>query len=126
TSFCNLHASILRMLALNSSLEYGISLIQKLYIEPERAHFLHQHVEAFWDARLEIVLAAHDGLVDLRATRNVVRLDGEDFLQRVGGAVGFERPHLHFAKALAAELRLATQRLLSHETVRADGARVDL
>src|ERR1700674_402830 len=76
------------------------SLVEQLHVEPERAHFLHQHVEAFGNARLEIVLAAYDGLIDLGATRHVVRLDGEDFLQRIGGAVGFERPHLHLAETL--------------------------
>src|SRR5258706_14770353 len=33
-------------------------------------------------------------------------------------SVGFERPHFHFAESLAAELRLAAQRLLRHERVR--------
>src|SRR6185312_656368 len=37
-----------------------------------------------------------------------------------------ERPHLHFAEALAAELRLAAQRLLGDEAVGADRPRVDL
>ena len=46
---------------------------------------------------------------------HVVGLDGEHFLQGVGGAVGFERPDLHFAEALAAELRLAAQRLLGDQ-----------
>src|SRR5262249_46926048 len=37
-----------------------------------------------------------------------------------------ERPDLHFAEALAAELRLAAERLLRDERVRPDRARVDL
>src|SRR6185437_2499556 len=44
----------------------------------------------------------------------------------IGGAVGFERPDFHFAEALAAELRLAAQRLLGDERVGADRAGVDL
>src|SRR3712207_4048268 len=47
-------------------------------------------------------------------------------LERVRGAVRLERPHLHLAEALAAELRLASQRLLRDERVRAGAARVDL
>ena len=54
------------------------------------------------------------------------RLDGEELLQRVGGAVGLHRPHFHLAEALAAELRLAAERLLGDERVRPDRARVDL
>ena len=38
-------------------------------------------------------------------------------------AVGFQRPDLHFAEALAAELRLAAQRLLGDERVRAGRTR---
>ena len=41
-------------------------------------------------------------------------------------AVSFQRPHFHFAEALTAELRLAAERLLRHEAVRADRTRVDL
>ena len=46
--------------------------------------------------------------------------------KRVSRAVGFHRPHFHFAEALAAVLRLAAQRLLGDERVRADGAGVNL
>src|SRR5207237_8110139 len=45
---------------------------------------------------------------------------------RLRGAVGLERPHLHLAEALAAELRLAAERLLRDERVRAGAPRVDL
>ena len=62
----------------------------------------------------------------LRAAVHVVRLDGQHFLQRVRGAVGLERPHFHFAEALAAELRLAAQRLLRDQAVRAGRTRVHL
>src|SRR5215469_5369570 len=85
----------------------SIASLVEFDVEAERAELLHQHVEGFRNARLEVVVAAHDGLVDLRAAGDVVRLDGEDFLQGVGRAVGLERPHLHLAEALAAELRLA-------------------
>ena len=40
--------------------------------------------------------------------------------------VGLESPHLHLANPLAAELRLASHRLLRDQRVRADRARVDL
>src|SRR5262249_27488453 len=70
-------------------------------VEAERAQLLDQHVEGFGNARLEGVVAADDRLVDLGAARHVVRLHGQDLLQRVGGAVGLEGPHLHLAEALA-------------------------
>ena len=74
----------------------------------------------------ERVLALDDGLVHARAAHDVVALDGEELLERVGRAVGLHRPDFHLAETLTAELRLATQRLLRDERVRPDRARVDL
>src|SRR6202047_5134191 len=94
--------------------------------ETERLQLPNQHVERFRHARLDARLALDDGLVDFRAAVNVVGLRREQLLQDVRGAVRFQRPHFHFTEALPAELRLAAQRLLGDERVRADGARVDL
>src|SRR5580704_4973359 len=91
-----------------------VALLQ-LDVEAKRAKLLDQNVERLRDAGLEIVVAAHDRLVDLGSARHVVRLDRQHLLQGVGRAVSLERPHLHLAKAPAAELRLAAQRLLGDE-----------
>ena len=77
-------------------------------------------------ARLGDVLALDDRLVGLHAPDVSSDLIGQHLLQRVGGAVRLERPDLHLAEALAAELRLAAQRLLGDERVGAGRARVDL
>ena len=69
---------------------------------------------------------AHDRLVDLGPARHVVGLDRQHLLQGVGRAVGLQRPALHLAEALAAELRLAAERLLRDQAVGPDRARVDL
>ena len=95
-------------------------------VERQRLHLLEQDLEGLGDRRLGDVLALDDRLVGLHAPDGVVGLDREHLLQRVRGAVGLERPHLHLAEALAAELRLAAQRLLGDERVRAGRARVDL
>ena len=95
-------------------------------VERQRLHLLQEHLEGLGDRRLGDVLALDDRLVGLHAPDGVVGLDGEHLLQRVGGAVRLERPHLHLAEALAAELRLAAQRLLGDERVRAGAAGVDL
>ena len=100
--------------------------VVELDVEAERAHLLDQNVETLRDAGLEGVVAADDRFVDLGAAGNVVRLHGQHFLQGVGGAIGFKRPHLHFAEALSAELRLAAQRLLGDQAVRSDRTGVDL
>ena len=91
-----------------------------------RLHLLQQHLERLRDRRLGDVLALDDRLVGLDAADRVVGLDREHLLQRVGGAVRLERPHLHLAEALAAELRLTAQRLLGDERVGAGAPRVDL
>ena len=95
-------------------------------VERQRLHLLEQDLEGLGDARLGDVLALDDRLVGLHAPDGVVGLDREHLLERVGRAVGLERPHLHLAEALAAELRLAAQRLLGDERVRAGRASVDL
>ena len=69
---------------------------------------------------------ANDPGVDVGAAADIVRFDRQHLLQCVGRAVCLERPHFHFAEALAAELRLAAQRLLGHQAVRTDGAGMDL
>ena len=67
--------------------------------------------------RLTDGFALDDGLVGLDATGDVVGLDCQNLLQIVGGAVGLQGPDFHFTEALAAELGLAAQRLLSDHRV---------
>src|SRR5499425_725927 len=98
----------------------------ELHVQGQALQLLHEHVEGFRRTRLEEVLSFHDGLVDPVPTLDIVRLDREHLLQGVGGSIGFQRPHLHLTEALAAELRLATQRLLGDEGVRPDRPRVHL
>src|SRR5438067_1872207 len=95
-------------------------------VERQRLHLLEQHLEGLGNRRLGDVLALDDRLVGLHAPDGVVGLDREHLLEGVRGAVGLERPHLHLAKALAAELRLAAQRLLGDERVGAGLAGGDL
>src|SRR5437773_1617763 len=63
--------------------------IVKVDVETERTHFLDQHVEAFRNARLERVVAAHNRLIDLGAAGDVVRFHGQHLLQGIGGTIGF-------------------------------------
>src|SRR5215469_5499094 len=70
----------------------SIATLVELDVEAERTEFLHQHVEGFRNARLEVVVAAYDRLVGLGSARDVVRLHRQHFLQGVGGAVGLQRP----------------------------------
>ena len=87
---------------------------------------MNQDREGLRHPRVEDVLTLHDRLVDPRTALDVVRLDREELLQRIRDAVRLERPHLHFAHALAAELGLAAQRLLRDERVGTHRTRVDL
>src|SRR5271166_2416688 len=100
--------------------------LDQLHIEAQRLQFANENVERFRHTRLDRRFAFDDGLVNLGAAINVIGLRGEQFLQDVGGAVGFQGPYFHFPEALPAELRLAAQRLLGNQRVRSDGTRVDL
>src|SRR5258705_276175 len=91
-----------------------------------RLYFPDQHLERLRDAWLRDVLALDDGLVDLDPAEDVVRLDRQQLLQRVGRAIRLERPDLHLTEPLAAELRLTAERLLGDHRVRARGPGVDL
>src|SRR5436190_2882552 len=101
-------------------------ILDQLHVERQALQLLHHDVEGLRQPRLEDVLALHDRLVHARAARHVVGLDGQHLLQRVSGAVGLERPHLHLAEALATELRLAAERLLRDQRIRSGRAGVDL
>src|SRR5487761_1367889 len=103
----------------SSILRYSLSrylgalrFFKQLHVEAQRLELLDHYVERFRQSRLERVLALDDRFVHPGPSRHVVRLDGQHLLQRVRGAVGFERPDFHFSQALPAELRLAAQRLL--------------
>src|SRR2546422_3912149 len=84
--------------------------VADFHIHAQRLHFLDEHVKGFRDARFEAVVTFDNALVNAGAALHVVRLDGEQFLQRVGRAIGFHGPHFHFAETLAAVLGLATER----------------
>src|SRR5271168_1644975 len=100
--------------------------LHQLDIQTERLQLADQHVERLGHARLNTRFALDDGLVNLRAAIDVVRLRREQLLQDVRRTVRFQRPNFHFAEALSTELRLAAQRLLGDKRVGTDGARVNL
>src|SRR5208282_3201667 len=104
----------------------GLLTLHELDVQAQRLQLAHQNVKRFRNAGINPRLAFHNGLVNLGPAVDVVRFTGQQFLQDVGGAVGLQRPHFHFAEALAAELRLSTERLLGDERIRPDGARVNL
>ena len=103
-----------------------VVLVEDLRVEPEAPQLLDEDLEGLGDPRRLDLLALDDGFVGLDASEDIVRFHGEQLLEDVGGAVGLEGPHLHLAEPLAAELRLATQRLLGDEAVGAGGPGVDL
>src|SRR5450432_1287950 len=88
------------------------SSLEQLHIEAERLQLANEHVERFGKARIRRHLALDDRFVDLRASFDVVGLDGQKLLERVGRAVRLESPDLHLSETLAAELGLAAQGLL--------------
>src|SRR5918996_5869939 len=87
-------------------------LVEDLDAQAQSLQLLDQHLERLGHARWLDLLALDDRLVRLHAADDVVALHREELLEDVRRAVGLECPHLHLAEALAAELRLATQRLL--------------
>lgn len=62
----------------------------------------------------------------LGTAHHVIRLDGQDLLQDIGGAEAFERPNLHLTETLTAELRLTAERLLRDKRIGTDRTGVHL
>src|SRR6266853_3352914 len=111
---------------LRSGFNWFLLRLHQLDIQTERLELADENVERLGQTRRKRRIALDDGLVDLRTTDDIVGLRGQKLLQDVRSAVGLERPHLHFAESLSAELRLAAERLLRDERVRPDRPRVDL
>src|SRR3954469_23505349 len=107
-------------------LDRGAVAAQDLDVETQGLHLLEEDLERLRDARVGDVLALDDGLVDLHAAGDVVRLDRQQLLERVGGAVRLEGPDLHLTEALATELGLTAERLLGDHGVRTRRTSVDL
>src|SRR5580704_9110414 len=120
-SKCSTGACCLKSLSrsfIDSPLRREASVLLEFDVDAERADFLDQHVEGLGHARLHLVIAIDNALVHRRASDRVVGLDRKHLLQRVCRAVSLQCPDFHLTEALAAELRLATQRLLCDQAVR--------
>src|SRR5258708_5822310 len=120
------HPSQLNFQLIGGFIPRGLLPLPELEGQGERLQLAAEDVERLRHARFDPRFALDDGLVNLRAAIDVVRLRREQLLQDVRCAVSFQRPNFHFAEALAAELRFAAERLLRDQRVRPDGTRVDL
>src|SRR5690606_9429453 len=101
-------------------------ILKQLDIQAQRVKLFDQHVEALWQARIKGEITFDDRLIDSSTTLNVVRLNGQEFLKRVGCAVRLDCPDLHLTESLTTELSLTTERLLRDEAVRSNRTSVDL
>src|SRR5882724_1828331 len=87
---------------------------------------MHKHVEGLRYTRPRDIITLDDRLIGLRTADDIIRLEGEQFLQDIRRAISFQRPNFHFAKTLTTELRFTTQRLLRNKAVWPDAPRVHL
>src|SRR5258706_4429637 len=86
--------------------------LEELNVETEALELAHENVEGFGQARRLRHVSLHDRLVDLAPALHIVALDGQQLLERVGGAIGLQGPDLHLSKSLTAKLCLSAHRLL--------------
>src|SRR3989338_4908820 len=94
----------------------------RLDVKRETAYLVRKHGERRRGTGMIDGLALDYGVEGGRATLDIVGLDSEHLPERVVRAIAEKCPHFHLAEALAAVLRLAAERLLSDERIRADGA----
>jgi hypothetical protein len=74
-----------------------------------------KHIERLWEAWCWHVITLDDCFVGLAATSDIIRLDGKDLLECMGGAECFERLDFHLTETLATKLCLTTKSLLGDE-----------
>src|SRR5262245_4146185 len=86
-----------------------LAVFEQVDVEAQALHLLREHVEALGEPGHELAIALDDRLVHAGAADDVVRLHGQELLERVGRAVRLHGPDLHLAQALATELRLAAE-----------------
>src|SRR6202049_1759651 len=101
-------------------------LFHQLDVQAQRLQLANQDVKGLRHARFGCGFSFNDRFVDLGAPVDVVGLGGEQLLQHISRAVGFERPDFHFSETLSAKLRLAAEWLLRDEGVGTGGSSVDL
>src|SRR5487761_512015 len=106
--------------------DLGLLPLHQFDVQAERWQLADEHVERLGHAGVDSGLALNNGLVNFGAAVNVVGFRREQFLENVRGAIRFKRPHFHFSEPLAAELRLAAQRLLGDQRIGPDGSGVNL
>ncbi len=87
--------------------------------------FFNQYVKGFWNSWFRNIFTAHNCLIHLMTSTHIVGFISQHFLERICGAVCFERPYFHFPKTLATQLSFTTKRLLRHERVWPNGTRVN-
>src|SRR5829696_4859346 len=80
---------------LRSNLYRLLLRFHQLDIQAERLEFADEDVKRLGQTRRKRRIALDDRFVDLRASGHIVGLRGEQLLENVRRAVGFERPHLH-------------------------------
>ena len=117
-------ANVLVLLIANRNL-LGI-LIKHLDVKTDCLKFLDEHLKGLWHTWLWDIVSFNDGFIRLDTSDHIVGLHCEDLLQCVRSTIRLKRPDLHLAKALAAKLRLAAERLLGDERIWSRGARVYL
>ena len=98
---------------------------KEIHREPQALQLLLEDPEGFGHTRLEHILTLHYGLIGLHSTRHVIRLNRQHLLEVMGSAIGLQRPHLHFTKALPTELGLPAEGLLGYEGIRTCRTGVD-
>src|SRR5262245_18114058 len=114
------------ILNLCHALKEGGCLTADFYVQAQTLHFLNQNVERLGGSRLERVITLDNGFVNSSPSLHVIRFNGEQFLQSIGGSVSFQRPHLHFTKTLATVLRLPAEWLLGNKRIGSDSASMNL
>ena len=76
-------------------------VLEHAYIQRQGLQFLQKHLEGFRNTRLRNILALDDCFVCLDSPDDIIGLDRQNFLKRIGSTICLERPDLHLSETLA-------------------------
>ena len=87
----------------------------KVNAQPKTSQLMQQHIERFRYSWSWQGFTLDNGFVGLRASGDIIRLDGQDFLKDMGCTECLDSPDFHLTETLSTELSLTAQRLLCNQ-----------
>src|SRR5579884_2465992 len=91
-----------------------IVFVEDFHVDAQALQLFDQNFKGFGNTRLHDIFTLDDGFIGLDTTHHVVGFDGQNFLQNVGRAISFQRPHFHLTEGLLRDQAIRASRAGMH------------